>query len=80
MSPTSWPVCVDRLSKEGGYFMMAPLRCDHCDAVLTEHRTELNRKRFCCVACLRAFERGDMKAISPHVHVRDPARQAVSIS
>lgn len=60
--------------------MITPLRCDHCDAVLAEHRTELNRKRFCCVACLRAFERGELKAISPHAHVQAPARQTVAVS
>ena len=59
---------------------MGPLRCDHCDAVLDEHRTERDRKRFCCVECLRAFDRGELKAISPHAHVRAPARQPAGIS
>jgi hypothetical protein len=53
--------------------MTGPLRCDHCDAVLDEHRTERDRKRFCCIECLRAFDRGELKAISPHVHVRATA-------
>ena len=57
--------------------MIAPLRCDHCDAVLDEHRTERDRKRFCCIDCLRAFDRGELKAISPHAHDRVPALQAV---
>lgn len=60
--------------------MMASLRCDHCDAVLSEHRIELNRKRFCCVSCLRAFERGELKAISPHTHADVPVRQRASVS
>ncbi len=60
--------------------MIAPLRCDHCDAVLAEHRLELKRKRFCCISCLRAFERGELKAISPHVHVNEPARQTAGVS
>jgi len=59
--------------------MKAPLRCDHCDTVLSEQRIELRRKRFCCLACLRAFERGELKAISPHVHVLEPARQTVGV-
>ena len=50
--------------------MIVPLRCDHCDAVLDEHRTERDRKRFCCIECLRAFDRGELKAISPHAHER----------
>ena len=57
--------------------MIAPLRCDHCDAVLDEHRTERDRKRFCCVDCLRAFDRGELKAISPHAHMRVSALQPV---
>jgi hypothetical protein len=57
--------------------MIAPLRCDHCDAVLDEHRTERDRKRFCCIECLRAFDRGELKAISPHAHDRVSALQVV---
>jgi hypothetical protein len=47
--------------------------------VLAEHRIELNRKRFCCVVCLRAFERGELKVISPHAHVKEAARQTASV-
>lgn len=79
MSPTMRPAR-GRFSNEGGLGMKAPLRCDHCDAVLHEHRLELNRKRFCCLACLRAFERGELKAISPHAHVQEPGRQTVGAS
>lgn len=60
--------------------LMAPLRCDHCDAMLDEHRVERDRKRFCCVECVRAFDRGDLKAISPHVHRREPSRAAATVS
>jgi len=45
-------------------------RCDHCDAALRIGRVERDRKRFCCLECLRAFERGELKAISPHDHAR----------
>ncbi len=45
-------------------------RCDHCDAILRVGRVERDRKRFCCLECLRAFERGELKAISPHDHSR----------
>ena len=56
--------------------MAAPVRCDHCDAVLSEVRLERDRKRFCCPDCSRAFDRGELKAISPHVHDRaDPRLQ-----
>ena len=48
--------------------MVAVLRCDHCDAVLSEEYLERERKRFCCSACARAFDRGELKAISPHRH------------
>jgi hypothetical protein len=60
--------------------VVSPLRCDHCDAVLDEHRTERDRKRFCCVECLRAFDRGELKAISPHTHVRAPVLQPAGVS
>ena len=60
--------------------MIGPLRCDHCDAVLDEHRTERDCKRFCCVECLRAFDRGELKAISPHIHVRAPVLQPAGMS
>jgi len=59
--------------------VVSPLRCDHCDAVLDEHRTERDRKRFCCVECLRAFDRGELKAISPHAHEWAPARQPAGV-
>ena len=58
--------------------MMFRLRCDQCDAPLTEMHIERDRKRFCCLDCARAFDRGDLKAISPHDHAAAPARQAVS--
>jgi len=59
---------------------MGPLRCDHCDAVLDEHHLERDRKRFCCIECGRAFDRGELKLISPHAHDRSaqPARYALS--
>jgi hypothetical protein len=60
--------------------MFGPLRCDHCDAVLDEHRAERDRKKFCCVECLRAFDRGELRAISPHIHARAPERQAAGVS
>ena len=56
---------------------MAPLRCDHCDAVLDEHHVERDRKRFCCIECGRAFDRGELKLISPHLHDRS-AKPAVA--
>ena len=48
--------------------MAAVLRCDHCDAVLSADYVERERKRFCCSACAHAFDRGELKAISPHRH------------
>ena len=48
--------------------MMAPMRCDHCDSVLDDDRIERDHKRFCCMECARAFDRGELKAISPHLH------------
>jgi hypothetical protein len=59
---------------------MGPLRCDHCDAVLDEHHLERDRKRFCCIECGRAFDRGELKLISPHLHDRSakPAPYALS--
>jgi hypothetical protein len=57
--------------------MMLRLRCDHCDATLDEGRVERDRKRFCCLDCARAFDRGELKAISPHDHAAMPARRAV---
>ena len=58
--------------------MLFRLRCDHCDALLDEERVERDRKRFCCVDCARAFDRGELKSISPHDHAAVSARQAVS--
>ncbi len=57
--------------------MLFRLRCDHCDAPLDEERVERDRKRFCCLDCARAFDRGELKAISPHDHAATPVRQAV---
>ena len=48
--------------------MVFQLRCDHCDAMLSETHIERQRKRFCCSDCAQAFARGEMKAISPHGH------------
>jgi hypothetical protein len=48
--------------------MLAPVRCDHCDAILAEDHVERDRKRFCCADCAKAFERGELKSISPHQH------------
>jgi len=48
--------------------MFRTLRCDHCDAILTDERVERHRKRFCCADCARAHDRGDLKSISPHRH------------
>ena len=48
--------------------MAARLRCDHCDAILGSNHIERDRKRFCCADCARAFDRGELKAISPHAH------------
>lgn len=59
---------------------MAPLRCDHCDAVLDAAHIERDRKRFCCMDCGRAFDRGELKVISPHLHDRSEVRQPVSAS
>jgi hypothetical protein len=52
--------------------MVAWLRCDHCDAILAADYLERDRKRFCCGECARAFDRGELKAISPHAH--EPSR------
>ena len=60
--------------------MRAPLRCDHCDAVLNEHHLERDRKRFCCIECGRAFDRGELKAISPHDHTTAARPVAVAAS
>jgi hypothetical protein len=60
--------------------MSAPLRCDHCEAVLDAHHIERDRKRFCCMECGRAFDRGELKAISPHVHDASGTRQPVGTS
>jgi hypothetical protein len=57
--------------------MMFRLRCDHCDASLDDRHIERDCKRFCCLDCARAFDRGELKAISPHDHAAVPARQAV---
>ena len=48
--------------------MLHAMRCDHCDAILTDNRVERHRKRFCCSECARAFDEGELKAISPHRH------------
>ncbi len=48
--------------------MAAPLRCDHCDAILASSHIERDCKRFCCSDCAKAFDRGELKAISPHAH------------
>ena len=58
----------ERLSNGGEDAMLARIRCDHCDAILGDVRVERDRKRFCCVECARAFDRGELKSISPHVH------------
>ena len=58
--------------------MMFRLRCDQCDALLADERVERDRKRFCCLDCARAFDRGELKAISPHDHAAAPIRQTVS--
>ncbi len=50
--------------------MAALPRCDHCDAILDRDHLERDRKRFCCSECGRAFDRGDLKSISPHAHGR----------
>ena len=55
--------------------MMFRLRCDQCDAILGEERVERDRKRFCCLDCARAFDRGELKAISPHDHAAAPSPQ-----
>lgn len=47
---------------------MFRVRCDQCDVPLSEERVERDRKRFCCLDCARAFDRGELKAISPHEH------------
>ncbi|MCC6178489.1 MAG: hypothetical protein IT305_24550 [Chloroflexi bacterium] len=60
--------------------MQAPTRCDHCDAALGDERIERDRKRFCCLACLTAFDRGETKAISPHAHTTVQARTPVVIA
>jgi hypothetical protein len=51
-------------------------RCDHCDALLRIGRVERDRKRFCCLECLRAFMDGDLRAISPHDHARRADRNS----
>ena len=48
--------------------MLLLLRCDHCDATLGNDYVERDRKRFCCADCNKAFDRGELKAISPHAH------------
>lgn len=48
--------------------LMATPRCDHCDAILRVGKVERDRKRFCCLKCLRAFMLGELTAISPHNH------------
>ncbi len=48
--------------------MLLRLRCDQCDTLLGDDYLERDRKRFCCSDCARAFDRGDLKSISPHVH------------
>ena len=58
--------------------MMFRVRCDHCDALLDEDRVERDRKRFCCLDCARAFDRGELKAISPHDHAGTSVPQTVS--
>lgn len=58
--------------------MIPRLRCDHCDAVLDENRVERDRKRFCCLPCARAFDRGELRAISPHDHAAAPTRQVAA--
>ena len=60
--------------------MKAPLRCDHCDAVLDEHHFERDRKRFCFIECGRAFDRGELKLISPHLHDRSAQPAAMAFS
>ena len=52
--------------------MAFSMRCDHCDAILGEDRVERDRKRFCCHDCSIAFDRGELKAISPHRHDASP--------
>ena len=50
--------------------LMSMPHCDHCDALLRVGKVERDRKRFCCVECLRAYMDGALKAISPHDHSR----------
>ena len=58
--------------------MVFQLRCDHCDAMLSDTHMERQRKRFCCSGCAQAFARGEMKAISPHAHESSAAFQPSS--
>lgn len=62
--------------------MFRAVRCDHCDVILGDDRIERHRKRFCCADCARAYDRGDLKAISPHRHGAAPevaARQPAGV-
>ncbi len=63
--------------KEEVASMLFRLRCDHCEAVLGEGHLERDRKRFCCADCARAFDRGETKAISPHIHEEASTRVEV---
>ena len=41
--------------------LMAIPRCDQCDTALRVGQIERDRKRFCCLVCLRAFVDGDLR-------------------
>ena len=59
--------------------MLFRLRCDQCDALLSGSHIERDRKRFCCLECARAFDRCELKAISPHDHETAPARAPAGV-
>jgi hypothetical protein len=59
------------MREEGNMWLR--LRCDQCEALLADEYLERDRKRFCCGECARAFDRGDLKSISPHAHESTPA-------
>ena len=64
---------------EEGIPMLFRVRCDHCEALLDDERLERDRKRFCCIECARAFDRGELKAISPHDHAAPRVRQSAGV-
>jgi hypothetical protein len=55
-------------------------RCDQCDTILRVGQIERDRKRFCCLICLRGFMDGDLKSISPHDHSSRASLVASAIS